>query len=146
MQFSKLLAVATFLANVIANPIAGEGISKLAKRSEGVHLVNCNNVYSVVVYCPNDSDCNHNPPAGDGCVRPGGGTYHWEGSPQSCTFTTGVTFSWNIASNAQSQPNFAYVGSGNNGHGFNIYKDNQHVMYTDGNGYQCKSIYYCLDA
>lgn len=36
--------------------------------------------------------------------------------------------------------------SGTNGfHQYNIFKDNQHVMYTDGNGNQCRSIYYALD-
>ena len=35
--------------------------------------------------------------------------------------------------------------SGDNGfHGFNIFKDDKHVMYTDGNGNQCRSIYYSL--
>ena len=37
--------------------------------------------------------------------------YHiWEGSSQSCTFPTGVKFSWNINSNAQSLANYASVG------------------------------------
>ena len=34
----------------------------------------------------------------------------WEGGPQQCTFPSGVTFGWNIQSNAQSQANFAQVG------------------------------------
>ena len=39
------------------------------------------------------------------------GSFHiWEGGPQSCTFPSGVTFGWNIPSNAQSQPNYSSVG------------------------------------
>ncbi|KUJ09212.1 uncharacterized protein LY89DRAFT_788118 [Mollisia scopiformis] len=143
MQFSKLAAITSLLAGVIATPIAGEA-TKLAKRSEGVHLVNCGSEYSVVVYCPNDSDCNHSPPSGDGCFISGIDT--WEGFEQSCTFSTGTTFTWNIEAYAQSEPDYTEVGTGTNTyHNFDIYKDDQHVMYYDGNGYACKSIYYCLD-
>ncbi len=30
-------------------------------------------------------------------------------------------------------------------HNYKIFKDNQPVMYTDGNGAVCRSIYYILD-
>jgi len=33
----------------------------------------------------------------------------------------------------------------NSFHTFNIFKDDQHVMFVDGNGLACRSIYYCLD-
>ena len=39
-----------------------------------------------------------------------GGYHIWEGGAQQCTFSTGVTFGWNIASNAQSQADYTYVG------------------------------------
>lgn len=31
-------------------------------------------------------------------------------------------------------------------HNYNIFKDNQPIMYTAGNGAVCKSVYYCLQA
>jgi len=68
-------------------------------------------------YCANDSDCSnsgYNPSSDNVCVKSSSGTsgsYHiWEGGSQSCTFPTGVKFSWNITSNAQSQPNYSTVG------------------------------------
>lgn len=107
-----LMAIAALISTAMANPISGEVTTNLAKRAtEGIHLVNCgNNIYSVVVYCPDDSNCNHNPGSGDGCDHPRGGTFTWEGSQESCTFSTGTIFTWDIESNAQSQPNFAQVG------------------------------------
>jgi hypothetical protein len=37
--------------------------------------------------------------------------YHiWEGGSQSCTFPSGVKFTWNIPSGAQSLPNYNSVG------------------------------------
>ncbi len=39
------------------------------------------------------------------------GVYHiWEGGPQQCTFPSGVTFGWNIPSNAQAQADYTSVG------------------------------------
>ncbi|KUJ17986.1 uncharacterized protein LY89DRAFT_732688 [Mollisia scopiformis] len=148
MKFTTLTGLFALLTTAIANPISSELTTNLAKRAtEGIHLVNCgNNVYSVVVYCPNDGDCNHDPGAGNGCDHPNGGTFTWEGSQQNCKFDTGTTLTWNIESNAQSQPNFAQVGTGSNGfHNFNIFKDDKHTMFTDGNKNQCNSIYYALD-
>lgn len=70
-----------------------------------------------VQYCANDSDCSslsYSPPSDNVCVKGTSSTsesYHiWEGSSQSCTFPTGVTFTWNIPSSAQSQPNYSSVG------------------------------------
>ncbi|KAK0125690.1 hypothetical protein ONS95_000308 [Cadophora gregata] len=147
MMSLKLALISALFGSALATPVASpDGTVKLAKRSEGVHLVNCGNNYSVVLYCANDSNCNFNPSAGNQCLPTNGGVDTWEGSNQKCTFPgTGTTFTWNIQSNAQSQANFVQVGTGSNGfHGFNIFKDDKHVMYTDGNGNQCKSIYYCL--
>ncbi|TPX18959.1 uncharacterized protein E0L32_011352 [Thyridium curvatum] len=151
MHLSKLTAFAALVASVIASPAPAPAPSPdvdtklLAKRAEGIHLLNCV-TYSTVVYCANDSNCNFNPGAGNAC-SPGSGVFHWEGGSHSCTFGgTGVTFTWAIDSNAQSYPNFQKAGTGSNGfHNFNCFKDDQHVMYTDGNGHACRSIYYCLD-
>ncbi len=33
----------------------------------------------------------------------------------------------------------------NNFHNFNIFKDNNRVMFVNGNGDQCESLYYALD-
>jgi len=142
MFVTKIAASTMLLACAFAGP--------LAKRSEGIHLVNCvngaTNVYSEVVYCVNDGSCNFNPSSANQCITPGG-IDHWEGGPQACTFSTGTTFDWVIAVNAQSEPNFSQVGNGTNGfHNFNIMKDDKHTMFVDGNGNSCESIYYCLDA
>ncbi|RWA09759.1 hypothetical protein EKO27_g5351 [Xylaria grammica] len=149
MFFSKFATCAAFLATALASPLGASANEEhqIAKRANGVHLVNCV-TYSAVVYCENDSNCNFNPGAGNQCIPRdhlnGNGLEIWE-SAGSCTFDTGTTFSWNIQSNAQSQPNFSVVGSGTNGfQGFTVRKDDQHVMYTDGNGHACRSIYYAL--
>jgi len=44
------------------------------------------------------------------CIMSNGNLHTWEGGAQSCTFPTGVTFSWNIPSNAQSFALGASVG------------------------------------
>ncbi|KAF2973083.1 hypothetical protein GQX73_g657 [Xylaria multiplex] len=149
MFFSKLAIAATFLATALAGPLVAsndEG-AQLAKRANGVHLLNCV-TYSAVVYCADDSNCSFNPGPGNQCIPKdhlnSNGLESWEQSG-SCRFDTGTTFSWTIQSNAQSQANYAIVGSGTNGfQGFTIRKDDQHVMYTDGNGHACRSIYYAL--
>ncbi|KAL8341043.1 hypothetical protein RB601_006914 [Gaeumannomyces tritici] len=161
MRFAQLALASLFAGAAMAAPAPApsplsevaaaepaEGASVLAKRAEGIHLVNCENsagrtIYSAVVYCPNDSDCNRNPGAGNSCVP--GGVITWERANGSCRFSTGVTFTWGIASNAQSFADFQQVGDGGNGGtNFRIFKDNKHRMYTDGNGNSCKSIYYGL--
>ncbi len=67
-----------------------------------------------VQYCANDTDCSdyhYNVPASDLCTMSTSlavETYHtWEGGWQSCTFSTGVTFSWYIESGAVSQYSWA---------------------------------------
>ncbi|KAK0712923.1 hypothetical protein B0T26DRAFT_651067 [Lasiosphaeria miniovina] len=163
MVSAKLFALASFLAAALASPVASpnpnplpspgakavEVRGELGKRVQGVHLVNCGDpdVYSMVVFCPNDGSaaCNSFPGPGNECVTPpSGGVQFWESSG-SCRFDTGVTFSWNIESSAQSKPNFSVVGSGSNGFtSFTIRKDNLHTMFFDGNGNACRSVYYAL--
>ncbi|KAI1640729.1 hypothetical protein F4809DRAFT_350434 [Biscogniauxia mediterranea] len=137
MQFMSLAFLSTLIAGALA--------------AEGVHLVNCDGPAgqgSVVVYCADDSNCNNVPTGPNECEFRSESTYHlWEGSSQSCEFgQTGVSFSWNIESNAQSQATYSQVGTGSNGfHNFNIFKDDQHTMWSQ-NGQNCKSVYYALDA
>ncbi|KAK1753115.1 hypothetical protein QBC47DRAFT_424474 [Echria macrotheca] len=147
---TTLTTLATLITATLAGPVVERlpnhpGLGRIVKRGEGVHLVNCVN-YSAVVYCANDSDCNHFPGSGNQCIPDGGGITHWEGGDKRCTFPgTGTEFKWNIRSDAQSQANYVNVGTGNNGfHGFTIFKDDKHVMYKDGNGNACSSIYYAL--
>jgi len=151
MLFSTITAAASLLVCALATPvaIANAGAephpSPLAKRAtEAIHLINCG-ANSFLDYCDNDSNCNFSPASSNRCT-PHAGINVWEGSAQSCTFSTGVTFSWNIEKNAQDQPNFSKVGTGSNGfRNFNIFKDDKHPMFTE-NGFGCDSIYYCLDA
>ncbi|KAK4224307.1 hypothetical protein QBC38DRAFT_485810 [Podospora fimiseda] len=167
---ATFFAIASLFAGVLANPVAkadpspveaagylapsadaavnateGFGLidarGEVVKRVEGVHLLNCGSAYSVVLYCPNDSSCSHTP--NNACTY--GNIITWEGGYKSCTFPTGVTFWWNIVSNAQSYANFAVVGNGGNGYtNFVIRKDDKHTFYTDGYGTACKTIYYSL--
>ncbi|KAK3372128.1 hypothetical protein B0H63DRAFT_526988 [Podospora didyma] len=135
--------------------VAEEAINKLAKRGQGIHLVNCRYgasgpwIYSVVVYCANDGACKFNPAANNRCYPSLNGDTRqvkmWEGGDYSCTFPTGVKFTWNVKSNAQSYANYATVGSGNNGYvSFTLRKDSFPTMYTDPNGNACQSVYYGL--
>ncbi|KAF2111871.1 hypothetical protein BDV96DRAFT_602901 [Lophiotrema nucula] len=88
---------------------------QLAKRAEGIHLVNCFAtgsaalLVSAVAYCPNDGSCN--PGASDFCEMSSNDNdyYHWEGAKDHCTFSSGVTFSWNLPSNAQNQATYSVV-------------------------------------
>ena len=94
-------------------------------------------------YCAQDSNCNFYPANNNLCNF--GVIITWEQSWQ-CTFPTGVTFSWGIRSDAQSLPDFSEVGTGFNGQGWRIFKDNKHRMFYDGSGRSCNSIYYSLPA
>jgi hypothetical protein len=128
MLLSKLAIIAPLLLGAIAAPANSNEASHLAKRSQGIHLVNCGTRDSVVVvsgthtpvrsyrtlpksqYCPNDSNCDFNPSPSNYCTFDSSGLGTWEGGEKSCTFTTGVTFQWGIESNAQSKANYAFVG------------------------------------
>lgn len=66
----------------------------------------------LVVYCSDDSNCNHEPAPEnvayfDNIYPP---STPWEGGPRTVPFTTGVTFSWNIRSDALGLPNYTPVG------------------------------------
>ncbi|KAH8678311.1 hypothetical protein BX600DRAFT_493600, partial [Xylariales sp. PMI_506] len=163
MFTSKIVAAAAILATSAlavpaANPnlsgpipvrrVDGDSDNAIAKRGNGIHLVNCV-TYSGVVYCANDSNCNFFPSNSNWCLPSGpkntAGLQIWEGQTESCTFSSNVQYTWNIESNAQSQALYSVVGGGNNGfQQFTIHKDDQHTMFVDGNGHACKSVYYCI--
>lgn len=45
----KLVAAASLIAMALANPLPSREVArKLSKRGEGIHLVNCDDTYSVV--------------------------------------------------------------------------------------------------
>ncbi|KAL2114894.1 hypothetical protein VTJ04DRAFT_10557 [Mycothermus thermophilus] len=162
VKFSLLTAIAAALPSVLATPVAAPSNSSapatLSKRGEGVHIFNCwptsssaNNWISVVAYCANDADCsnpNHHLDGANACVMKlslNNGNFHiWEGYQQSCKFPTGVTFTWNIDKNAQSQKDYTYVGSGQNDWTkYRAYKDDKTRGATWANHW-CQKIYYFL--
>jgi hypothetical protein len=134
----------TFLLSASASTIP-------VKRSgETVYLVNCDipsaAEYSEVAYYANGADSQNGQLPGDICDIDDTGYITWEGSERSCTFSdSGVTFTSDIASYAQSLADYSYAGPGWNNYGsFNCYKDNGRLLYSSGEAY-CYSIYYCLD-
>ncbi|KAI1098853.1 hypothetical protein F4804DRAFT_337808 [Jackrogersella minutella] len=140
MQFSKI-AIIAFLSGVgLAAPSAA-GLSKRAR--ESIHMVNCQ-TYVAVDYYADDSNDGSFPGNNNECI-PSGGSFH-EGSSTSCTFGSGVSFSWFLSSGANSASDGTDVGTGSNGfHNFNCFRDDNHVLYTDGNGHACSSTYVCFD-
>ncbi|KAH8894530.1 hypothetical protein GQ53DRAFT_612647, partial [Thozetella sp. PMI_491] len=121
---------------------------QLSKRAtEGIHLVNCQGgglSYSLEIYCADDGNCNHLASSSDECFLSTSGLFTWEGrTNQGCGFPSGVPFFYTLPSDAASRSDFSKVGTGSNKyHSYNVFKDNKHVMYTDGNGAVCRSIYY----
>ncbi|KAK3361869.1 hypothetical protein B0T24DRAFT_684100 [Lasiosphaeria ovina] len=156
----KLTFISTLLATAFALPAASgssespvldakeiDARGEIAKRGQGIHLVNCPR-NSLIVYCANDgsSSCNSYP-SSNNVVR-FGSLFQWEGGNYGGTFSTGVVFSWQIAFNAQTSlyPNYSGVGSGTNGFTtFDCFKDDKHTIFNDPNGSgACRAIYYCL--
>ncbi|KAI1135657.1 hypothetical protein F5Y05DRAFT_415996 [Hypoxylon sp. FL0543] len=135
MQFSTL-AVVAFLAGVGLAAPAVEGLSKRAR--ESIHLADCV-TYKVADYYPDDSQDDNFPATNNECVLSGG---FREGQTSSCTFGSGVTFTYTLDGGALDAPNAQLIGTGTNGfHSWNCFRDDNHVLYTDGNGHQCKTIY-----
>ncbi|KAK3990391.1 hypothetical protein QBC44DRAFT_325665 [Cladorrhinum sp. PSN332] len=118
---------------------------------ERVHLTDCtgNSETSVVVYCKNDSVCNKIPAENDICVMAEDSLFAWEQRTQGCTFQgTSTRFVWDLEPDARDNKfaKDAVVGSGSNGfHRFNCLKNNDPVLFTDNQGRQCKSLYYCIN-
>ncbi|KAK0644420.1 hypothetical protein B0T16DRAFT_196714 [Cercophora newfieldiana] len=153
MVANRSFILGTLLARVFANPITPvpeeneAAVLSARQAGSGVHLVNCGNSYSTVVYCINDSNCNFYPAKENQCIMGISGLFKWEGVQgpvlKGCTFSTGVRFEWGI-SPLPNIPVYAEVGPGQNGfQTFKCFKDNKRTMYSDGLN-QCKSIYYCL--
>ncbi|MCJ1226666.1 hypothetical protein MMC12_003319 [Toensbergia leucococca] len=123
---------ALLLSTTSANP--------LAKRSgETNYLVNCalgGTTYSEMDYYSNGANSQNGQQPDDTCEVDVSGYETWEGHSVSCTYQdSGVTFTSNIYSGAQSQPNYSKAGTGqNNYHSFNCYKDNGRLLFTKGEG------------
>ncbi|KAI2471972.1 hypothetical protein F4781DRAFT_385655 [Annulohypoxylon bovei var. microspora] len=129
MQFSTFAVIAFF--------------SSVGLATESIHMIDCG-TYKAVNYYSNDSNDGSFPGNSNTCVANGG--FH-EGGSSSCKFGSGVSFSWNLSGGAASAGDATKVGTGNNGfHSFNCFRDDNHVLYTDGNGHACKSTYVCFDS
>ncbi|KAI1377178.1 hypothetical protein F4677DRAFT_459088 [Hypoxylon crocopeplum] len=141
MQFTKIAVVALLSGLGLAAP--SESLSNLSKRArESVHLANCQSYFAIDYYADDTKD-NVFPGNNNECVSSGG--FH-EGSSASCKFGSGVTFSYFLSSNAHSASQGTQVGTGNNGfHNFSCFRDDNHALYTDGNGNACQSTYVCFD-
>lgn len=158
MRFFGLTAVMMLSAVSLASSISDASVglnTKLAKRSEGFHFVTCapteNTEYHLILHCDNDGNCNENPGKGEGCTVPFLRLeVVWEKNLQHCTFpgtpgTPGYEFGWSITKKAATQPNYSLVGNANDGtRNFDVYKDDDHVMYTDGRYSACHSNYYSI--
>ncbi|CAN8103149.1 unnamed protein product [Discula destructiva] len=135
MHFKSLASIALVVAH-----------SFFAAADE-VHLVNCDGSldHGEVVYCANGVDCDATVPSNANlCQTSSGSDFVWEGSYHTCTFSTGVTFSWQLAAGVAT---YGYAGSASNGYEtFSCYRDSDPVMaFTlSGTNDVCKSIYYCL--
>ncbi|KAI0970653.1 hypothetical protein F4678DRAFT_480037 [Xylaria arbuscula] len=135
MFFSKvaLLAIAA-TSGVFAAP-------SLDKRGpETLHFADCQ-TYTAVDYYANDDNSSSFPGNSNTCVPVGFG----EGAgTRSCTFPTNVRLTWSLSSNARSTSQDTVVGTANNGFKtFTCKRAGNRVLYTDGNGHQCRDIYYC---
>ncbi|KAK0717974.1 hypothetical protein B0T26DRAFT_606702, partial [Lasiosphaeria miniovina] len=121
---------------------------------EGVHLLNCAfegepRLMSLVVDCTNDFDCSdlaYEPDENSVCVKHTTtwyeDWYQWEGGNKSCTFPSGITFSWEIPLDAQSNPDYTGIGRGWNGRRtFGGYKDNHRRTFY-WRSHTCVKIYY----
>ncbi|KAH8880971.1 hypothetical protein GQ53DRAFT_520283 [Thozetella sp. PMI_491] len=123
----------------------------IAKRGDGIHLVNCDSFggegtvmpqRSYVVYCPNDSSCSQPPSSDNICTMSTNFWFTWEGRANACTFSTGTKFQWFINADAQNQANYVHVGDGGNQfRAYTGFKDDKHGMFNEGPS-QCHSIYY----
>ncbi|KAI1391568.1 uncharacterized protein F4822DRAFT_427422 [Hypoxylon trugodes] len=134
MQFTKLAIVALLSGVGLASPT-------LSKRvRESIHMVNCGSHLALDFYADDTLD-NVFPGSNNECIV----SSFQEGGGGSCTFGSGVTFSWNLNKDAASQSGSTQVGGGFNGfHTFNCFRDDDHTLYTR-NGDSCNSKYVCFD-
>lgn len=100
--------------------------------TEAVYLCNGDNPYSpsggpvsIMAYYNDISQSQNQQAPQDTAGVDNYGYVTWEGGAVSGTFSSGVTFTSHINSNAQSANTGDYVGYGSNGYSnFNCYKDN----------------------
>ncbi|KAK4034453.1 hypothetical protein C8A01DRAFT_39069 [Parachaetomium inaequale] len=152
----KLTAFASVA--LLASGASTAGTHAVNKRSvEGVHLANCNRYsfagpveFSQIIYYADDTPAGKSavPSTSNQCrvTKEGQGFKTWEGSSVTCIFPSNTYFTANIQSGAAGYNFGKYAGSGkNNYRNFNCYRDNNLMLFDDGD-YYCKSIYYCRDA
>jgi hypothetical protein len=123
MLSSTFLAAYTAALAMTASAIPAPS-TQLAKRGEGIHLMDCHSrnpnsnwVASIVIYCADDGKfCGADKGIGDSiynnndvCIVNEAALNTWEGKTESCTFPTGVKFTWNLEANAASAPYYALV-------------------------------------
>lgn len=83
------------------------------RTTDSIHMVNCYlgglDIYSVVIYCPNDNFCSNTPSSSDICEPNPGGVSRWPPSTTrgECTFSTGIAVSWGFVPGAI---DYEYVG------------------------------------
>ncbi|KAI1112927.1 hypothetical protein F5Y14DRAFT_420018 [Nemania sp. NC0429] len=149
---SALTPTRTLSSRVSAETSTSSTSSQIPSRSvptdnDSIHLVDCVGPgnYSSVLYCADDSNCQHVPSAANIVRISSDGYCDWEQQNQTATFSTGTVFTWDIDISARVAPVYHTVGHGNNGYNnYDCLKDNHHVMYNDGEGDQCQSVYYCI--
>ncbi|KAK7959457.1 uncharacterized protein PG986_004311 [Apiospora aurea] len=126
MLLSKLAIAALFCAAVAR---------------EVVHFDKCSPAnYEVVNYYADDSKASSFPGTSNTCVA----SPNWH-SFNHCTYPTGTSGTWSLASNDESQPTGSVAGTFNNGyHTFTCKRDDDHYAYTDGHGSRCVSVFYCV--
>ncbi|KAI8632540.1 hypothetical protein F5Y19DRAFT_472575 [Xylariaceae sp. FL1651] len=145
-SFSKAVVLALAAAgsnSVWAAPAATAVVGpELAKRGpETIHFAECVTT-STINYYADDDDSNPGHPGNANVCVPSGG-FH-EGGSFSCRFATSVTLSWRLDAGAHSSTTNTVVGGADNGfHKFTCWRGDERVLYTDNNGHQCRSVYYC---
>ncbi|KAI1424345.1 hypothetical protein F5Y12DRAFT_753279 [Xylaria sp. FL1777] len=134
MFFSKiaLLPVAA-TSGVLAAP-------ELDKRGpETLHFADCQTYVAVDYYADDDNSVRF--PGNDNTCVPG--SFGEGAGTRSCVFPTNVRLTWNLIANARNAGRDVVVGTANNGFKtFTCKRAGDRVLYTDGNGHQCKDLYY----
>ncbi|KAH8775699.1 hypothetical protein F5882DRAFT_380869 [Hyaloscypha sp. PMI_1271] len=105
--------VPLYFLTLFFNILAFTTASVLDKRYvQGIHLVNCGNAYSAVVYCAQDgsSACKKNPSSSNMKKVKSDGPFTWEGVWKEVTFSTGTTFSFSVDVDARGFPNNKHAG------------------------------------
>ncbi|KAK4150606.1 hypothetical protein C8A00DRAFT_17900 [Chaetomidium leptoderma] len=153
-----LLALATASPIEVVSRDMDEASAALAKRdTEIVYLSNCVHATSCcngdtytsgIFYYPASGQSGSAPAASNQCTVTTDNYAWWEQDGRQCSFSTGVTFTTHIDSDAQSRPLYSWSGWGTNGYkNFNCYRDNGHKLFaTSGPEWAntCSSVYYCL--